>query len=301
MTKPEVELLITDLDNTLYDWVSFFAPALRAMTIEAARILGVSEERVIDDLRVVHQYYGTSERPFALLDALIVAERLPTRTRQERAAFLDQAFHAFNRERKQALQLYPGVRETLARLNERCTVVAHTESSAVNAMFRLTKLELTASFQRVYVSADRDLAHPYPERVPDVSGISEKLRILRPTERKPDPQIVRDICCDMGVETNRCVYVGDSLSRDVLMAKHAGASAVWARYGTSFAAEHWAQLVRVTHWTAEDVQRDEEARRELGTVAPDIVIDRFEALLDALSFGPSQRSDIHRLAPSSVL
>ena len=38
-----LKVLVCDLDNTLYDWVGFFVPALYAMVDETVRIWGAIE------------------------------------------------------------------------------------------------------------------------------------------------------------------------------------------------------------------------------------------------------------------
>jgi hypothetical protein len=51
-------LLITDLDNTLYDWVSFFTPSFKGMVDELIALLDVREETLLDEFKAVHQHYG---------------------------------------------------------------------------------------------------------------------------------------------------------------------------------------------------------------------------------------------------
>lgn len=48
-------LLIADLDNTLYDWVTFFARAFSAMVDELETLLTIDRERLLDEFKVVHQ------------------------------------------------------------------------------------------------------------------------------------------------------------------------------------------------------------------------------------------------------
>jgi FMN phosphatase YigB (HAD superfamily) len=67
------KLLITDLDNTLYDWVSFFSASFQNMVSELTKLLEVSEETVLSEFKVIHRRYGNSEQPFAVLE-LHVAE-----------------------------------------------------------------------------------------------------------------------------------------------------------------------------------------------------------------------------------
>jgi FMN phosphatase YigB (HAD superfamily) len=60
MSRPAISLIITDLDNTLYDWLGAFVPAFYAMVHEAALLMGVDEEDLLDDLQVVHRKHGDS-------------------------------------------------------------------------------------------------------------------------------------------------------------------------------------------------------------------------------------------------
>src|SRR5262245_22262724 len=138
--KVPIELVITDLDNTLYDWVTFFSSAFYAMIAVAADLLKVPEEILLEECKLVHQRHHDSEAAFSLLETPTVQRRYGHLSRPDQAKALDAAFHAFNRERDQTLKLYPSVRETLSYLAQRVAVVAHTEASVVNALFRLRKL-----------------------------------------------------------------------------------------------------------------------------------------------------------------
>ena len=109
MPRPTISLLITDLDNTIYDWLAAFVPSFYAMVGEAAPLLGVDEQELLDDLQAVHRRHGDSEHPFALLETAAVQKRFGAASQRESVQILDGAFHAFNRVRKQNLKLYEGV------------------------------------------------------------------------------------------------------------------------------------------------------------------------------------------------
>jgi len=52
------------------------------------------------------------------------------------------------------------------------------------------------------------------------------------------------------------------------MARQAGVMSAWAKYGTLYASEDWATVVRVTNWTAEDVKAEAELRSSASGPAP---------------------------------
>ena len=51
-------------------------------------------------------------------------------------------------------------------------------------------------------------------------------------------------------------YIGDSLAKDVKMARAAGCFAIWAKYGVSRDEDMYAKLVKISHWSEDDIARD---------------------------------------------
>ena len=94
--RTPIRLLICDLDNTLYDWVTFFSRALYAMVDEATRLLAVPKERLLDELQEVHRRYHNTEQPFGLLETRSVRDAYLGLPRREIYRQLNDAFHAFN-------------------------------------------------------------------------------------------------------------------------------------------------------------------------------------------------------------
>ena len=271
--------LITDLDNTLYDWVTFFALSFDAMLTELTRILGVDRQSLLSQFKEIHQRYGSTETPWAALELPSARLRFPQASPSQLAEHLGPAFNAFSAARKRHLRLYEGVAETLGHLvSNGVVLIAHTEALPVNAFYRLTLLGVAERFSRLYTIEGKMLEHPFPGR-PRTSPPPDLIRSLPPSERKPNPAVLLDICHREGLSIEECLYVGDSLVRDVAMAKQAGVSAVWARYGTRYDPALWDLLVAVTHWSSADVEREAKLREVFRNVQPDFTIDRFDDLL----------------------
>ena len=289
----QFRLLVTDLDNTLYDWVTYFTKSFFAMVEVAAHLLDTDIDSLCDDLKSVHQRHRNTEHPFALLETEAVKLKFPDMSRQDRASELDDAFHAFNKERKSHLQLYPGVASTLRTIRESgVSIVGHTEATVPNAIFRLRSLGIEEDISRLYAVAPSGEGHPDPERAAELRETRLPVRFLSQEERKPDPQVLQDICNDMGVQPEETLYVGDSITRDIGMANEAGVRSAWAKYGTEYDRRLWDKLVTVTHWTNEDVQRAEMARERHGRAEPSVVLNSFSelrGLLDEMYSPPDQR------------
>jgi phosphoglycolate phosphatase len=285
VNKPSIRLLITDLDNTLYDWVSYFANSFTALVNKAAEILSVPHEQLLDEFKEVHLRYHNSEHPFALLEIASVVSKYGHLSRRECKDLLDPAFHAFNKARKVSLVAYPGVLETLVALRDAGTnIIGHTEATVPNALFRLNALGLLPFLTRLYAVEHTGLPHPISERENADKSMADLITIVSASQRKPNPELLLRICNEMGVPPQETVYVGDSITRDVSMAKIAGVWAAWAEYGTEFQKDYWTTLVRVTHWTPEDVQREELLREQFGRLEPDVTLKQFADLKHMFSF-----------------
>lgn len=263
------KLLITDLDDTLYDWSGFFVPAFYAMAEEIAGITGIAMDQLLHEYREVHQSLGTVEFPYATL-------RLPSiracftgmETAQTKEA-LRPAFKKFNGIRDSRLRLFPGVAETLEALAARgLTIIGYTESSQENGFYRLQKLGADGFFKRVY-ACESQFQSAY--------GSNEKVRTVR--TKKPNVDVLLDICRKEGRTPAEVAYVGDSLTKDMYMAKKAGVTALWARYPREDT-DYYEKLCAITSWTQEDFEREERLRRhmEQADLKPDHILTSFSQL-----------------------
>jgi FMN phosphatase YigB (HAD superfamily) len=273
------QLLITDLDNTLYDWVTYFSKSFSAMVDALVEILEVDRSRLLSEFKAVHQRYGNTEQPFAVLQLPSVQARFPGLSNHELADQLDAALHAFNSTRKRTLKLYAGVEDTLRNLQSKGIIlVGHTEAMQLNSYYRLNSLGIAGFFEHLYALEGTIEPHPRPGSsfVAPPQGFVINVPL---SERKPNPRLLMDICRNEGIELDRAIYVGDSITRDVSMALAAGVTAAWARYGRSYSQEDWNLVVAVTHWTEVDVRQEEELRQTYGHVTPDVVIDSFDEIL----------------------
>ena len=154
-------LLVCDLDNTLYDWVSYFVPSFYAMVDAVVQITGCNREKLLDDFREVHRRARDSEQPFALLETETIVKLYEGVSKSETVRLLNRAFHAFNSARKKHLKLYPGVIETLDALRSaNIQLAAHTESKLYGVVDRMRRLDLTKYFSRIYCRERGTSNHP---------------------------------------------------------------------------------------------------------------------------------------------
>lgn len=102
-------------------------------------------------------------------------------------------------------------------------------------------------------------------------------------ELKPNPKILQEILAKVGAAKSEVIYVGDSLMKDVVMAKDSGVTDVWAKYGAADKRQEYELLRRVTHWTDETVAREKSLKHE--DVKPTFILeDSFGEILQLFEF-----------------
>lgn len=279
------KLLITDMDNTLYDWVTYFVKSFYSMVTELEKKLGVNQEKLLNEFKKVNQKYGNTEQPFSLFEIETVKKQYPHQSRRDLYFEFEEAIDAFRKAREKHLKLYNGVQETLTELEkEGVIIVAHTEAAFFNAYYRILKLNLKENLRHLYTLDSKvNLGHPINERSKKMSFPKNFVKKVPLDERKPNPKLIVDICKRENIGLEDTYYIGDSTSRDISMANEAGITSIYAKYGKSYTNEDWKKLVKVTHWTEEDVKREEELRRKYSDSIPDYTVSNYGQVLDIVT------------------
>jgi FMN phosphatase YigB (HAD superfamily) len=260
MPKQKVTVLITDLDNTLFDWVEIWCQCFSAMLAEIVSISGVPAEQLKSEIRTVHQFHGTSEYAFLIEELPSLRLAFPGGNLAE---IFSPAIEAFRKTRRTYLKLFPGVAETLLKIKGKGTsIIGYTESMAFYSNYRVRRLGLDGVLDIIYSPQDHSLPHGIqPDDIRKYSARTYKFRYTQEKftpkgELKPNPDILKSIISELKVSQENCLYLGDSLFKDVAMAKDVGITSVWARYGVAQKRNEYELLREVTHWTDEDVQRE---------------------------------------------
>ncbi len=287
LDKPQKSAVITDLDNTLFDWFDIWRSTFIPMLNKTIEITGIPKASLVEEIKAIHQKHGTAEYAFVLqeLPCLLKKYGSPERIMM----VLDPAIYAARSSRIEHLSLYKGVYDTLSELRaKRIKVIAYTESKQWYTQYRLKRFGLDHFIDHVYSPEDHE-----------ISAIREGERIkfefdhtkfsYTPTgEEKPNPELLTRIICEQSLDKSECIYIGDSEIKDIAMANNAGVTSVYAKYGTDHFNDNrkddYELLRQVTHWT-EEVVEAERKLKELGEhYDADYSIDNFAEILDIFDF-----------------
>lgn len=266
------KLLITDLDDTLYSWINFFIPAFYCMVDEISNISGIDKETLLHEYKAYHQHVGSVEYPFATLHLPSIKIKYEGKTETEIKNILNPAFHKFNSVRKHELKLYEDVYSTLDCLyNKNIIIIGYTESNLENGYYRLKKLSIDKYFKHVYVGGGSYL--PF----------SDSNKIIKIAEKKPNAEVLKQICRHEDIATEEALYVGDSLTKDMLMAIRAGITAVWINRKNSNI-DFYNKLVKISSWTDDDFNRENNLKQQWinENMSPDYEISSFSQILNII-------------------
>lgn len=287
MGRPRIRILITDVDNTLYDWVSIWYASFSALLESMIEISGLPRELLEQEIRRIHQRVGTSEYAFLIQDLSILADVHST---TDYLSLYEPAIAESRRARSEAMRLYPGVRETLQKLKEAgIPLIAYTESKAFYTSLRFRSLELDGLIDVLYSPADHEISssinlgdvRQYPD---DFYRLSETTHRHTPAGHfKPDPAVLASIVRDFGMDVTATLYVGDSLTKDIAMAQSLTIRDAFAAYGVAQFRESYELLRRVSHWSDEDVERERKLL-ELPVVKPSVSLNEFSEILSHFDF-----------------
>ncbi|WP_322994036.1 HAD family hydrolase [Castellaniella sp.] len=290
MSRKTIDTLIIDLDNTIFDWFAVWYASFIPIYNDILRVTGRPASEIEADIRAVHQVRRTSEYTFLLEE--IEALKDIRQTEDIRVRFHD-AFEVSRRGRDLNLKLYPSVFRCLWDIKRKGTkIVAYTESMGFYSAYRLKRFGLDGVIDVLFSPEDHDtpagVSVDKMRRLPDEFYELQvtQVRHTPPGELKPNPRILLDIIKAVGAKAERCAYVGDSLFKDVAMARDVGVFDIHAKYGESQRRPEYNLLQRVSHWTEADVQREREITAKGHTFEPSAVLkDSFAEIFIYCDFG----------------
>jgi phosphoglycolate phosphatase len=289
MKKRPVSVLITDLDNTLYDWFEVWYQSFRGMLTKLLQTSGVPEPVLIKEIKQIHQQHRTSEYLMLVSEIPSLMDKHPN---EDLTQVYEDAIREYWIQREATLRLFPSVLETLKAVKTKdALVVGYTESQAFYSEFRVKYLGLDGILDILYSPEGHELPENSGKQLHFFPLDGHQLeytqhRYTPKGEIKPNPDVLLSIIGDIGASRDETIYVGDNESKDIAMAQAASVTDVHAKYGVSHSKEEYELLRQVTHWTEEDVEKEKST-----IVEPSFTLNEsYTELLQLFEFVPFSAS-----------
>jgi FMN phosphatase YigB (HAD superfamily) len=287
--KKEVSVVITDLDNTLFDWLDTWYRTFSCLLAVLVEESGVPQATLEKEIHSVFQKYGTTEYSFLLQEIPSLRKLHPD---EDLVKNYNQIMMAYRMQREK-IKLYPTVNETLFALKKiGCRLVAFTESQKNFTMMRMNASGIDRFFDFVFSPPDCISSQGNPDNFIQSKKEFDDLKHaqhfeIKKGEYKPNPRILSEIIEIIGAQKEKCIYIGDNLMKDIFMAQEAGITDVYARYGQSQDTAAHELLRSVNHWTEEHIEREKTIYAHSGVITPSYILQStFAEVLEWFDFVP---------------
>lgn len=247
-----VKLIVTDIDNTVFDWVTYYVRSFEELLRKVEGITGIPYGQLAGEARDVFTRHGSIEYPFLIQELPSIDAHYADDIDRMLAEAVDPGRKVFLKTAESLLVPYKGVRETLEEIRRRLPdvpLVALTDAPRYVAMWKLNKLGLLPYFSAVYGLADPRI--PTCERNGRVKvdpeillkhlqqsnfGFKGRIRILPDEYEKPGTRGLKTVLMDYNLDEDPAhrgsvLWVGDNLRKDVGLGQRLGVRTAWAKYG----------------------------------------------------------------------
>jgi FMN phosphatase YigB (HAD superfamily) len=249
----QYDLIVTDIDNTVFDWVRYYVTSFNALLDTVASIIGSTRETLANEARDVFSRHGSIEYPFLAQELVSVNNYYGSDIDRMLVETVSPAREAFMLAAQKVLTPYSDVLTTLGAVKSKfpdLPIVALTDAPRYVAMWKLNKLGILDYFDAVYGLADpRVPTCEVTRRVkvdPEILlkhlqqsnfGFQGRIRILPDEYEKPGVRGLKTVLMDYdldepAVHRSRVLWVGDNLRKDIGLGNRLGVRSAWAKYGT---------------------------------------------------------------------
>ncbi|WP_167398294.1 HAD family hydrolase [Flavobacterium crocinum] len=306
MTKHNIKnCVVTDLDDTMWDWLGMWYNSFNPYFNEIRESFNIDEDVLKADFKNLHQQYKTTEVSFAFEELTSLSDENKKKITKKPLTG-KSILHKYNSNKKSNLRLYDGVLKTLLHLKSQgVLIIGFTESNAFFTKYRIKNLELDGIFDCIYTPLDTGAPKSVDKFYDDEhwEPIKTEIRYLSKSIKKPDSEILEIILRDFQVAKENAIYIGDKIDRDIRMALDAGVTSIYAKYGSEIASDKYKLLKEVTHWTDEDVKREQEfhEKHRNEEIKPDLILEEsFSQLLNYISFTSYEKKLNKDLIPNII-
>ena len=250
MKHKSIDILVLDIDNTVFDWVTYYVHGMEGLIDKVAEITDEAPTAIAHQCRDVFERHNSIEYPFLIQELAAVNRIFGQDFEKMLADVVEPGRDAFLQAAAPFLTPYRDVREALSTFNADnpgTEIIALTDAPQYVAMWKLNKLGLLEFFDAIYGLPDPTI--PVCNTTGEIKVSKEilikhlnqtkfdfpgKVRELPEDYEKPATKGLKTVLMDCGMESSpeKVVWVGDNLRKDVTLGQSLGVKTVWAEYGT---------------------------------------------------------------------
>ena len=282
--KRAPKLLVLDVDNTLFDWLPYYAGSNSAVLETLAKLIAVPEERLVQEFRQVMANFE-DKQSFVLPQLPSMAGR---KNDEENTSIYRTCAEVFIKQATSYLVPYPGVVSTLATIKQyrpHIGIIALTDSPTLEAIWKIDELGLAPYFDGIY-GLDHPPVIPTGQTLAAIVAAQRRyrgvLKFMPSDHAKPSTKGLKMIIDDYRLSTSdkdQIVYAGDNFKKDIRLGKDAGVLTCWSEFGMPSDSPYLRQAIALSPTIK--VKQNVPAHCDL-KVRPDVTLRKFSDLLDCM-------------------
>jgi phosphoglycolate phosphatase len=302
MKHHSTKLLVLDIDNTVFDWVTYYVAAFVPLLKTLEGVIRVPYRVLASESKEVFTRHGSIEYPFLVQELPSVIKFYgPDIERMLREA-VDPCRKTFNGAADKYLVPYDGVVDALTRMrkdNPGMSIAALTDAPRYIAMWKMNKLGVLDLFDAIYglgdpkipiseefgrIKVDPEILHKHLKQ--NDFGFKGDIRVLPDEYEKPGIRGLKTILMDFELDEDaahkkQVVWCGDNLNKDVGLGKKLGIRTVWAKYGAMVSPQLKEKLAEFSpeHSIHKNAHLTDDKSHAL---VPDVTLNSFSELLDII-------------------
>jgi len=235
MLNSRIHTVVFDLDNTLWDWVSYAVKTYPAMRDLLVRQTGETRERVTECMRNFYQRAGTIESSWLVQDlerqGLFKADEAD---RERLIKAVRSTFHSCRQKYLRFFEGFPSILEKAAENDVRCLV--HTDAPATHAASRIRHLYLDQTLCNGMIAMPDNLPREVPGRFLkkfERENYGVRFPVHLANREKPNADIEEPLGMTADEIGEGVAYVGDNYPKDMGQIARYGGVGIHAEYGKS--------------------------------------------------------------------
>jgi phosphoglycolate phosphatase len=295
------KLLVLDIDNTVFDWVTYYVGAFVPLLNCLEKIVGVPYRVLAEESKAVFSRYGSIEYPFLVQELPSVIDFYGSNIDRMLCEAVDPCRKVFNASADEFLVPYEGVLDSLKKIrreNPKMSIAALTDAPRYIAMWKMNKLGMLHLFDAIYGLGDPRIPISEDSRIkvdPEILvkhlqqnnfGFKGHIRVFPDEYEKPGIRGLKTILMDFELDEHpehkkHVVWCGDNLNKDVGLGKKLGIRTVWAKYGAVVSEQMKERLAEFSpeHRIHKNVHLLDKNSHVL---LPDVTLNSFAELLTVL-------------------
>lgn len=271
-----LKALILDLDNTLYSWMEAYVPSFLAQVDYLAERTQINEETLKDNFKSVFKKYGSVEIPSAVYELRIWDDiNISNSLLQD---IFSNSQRIFFDKFQESICLFSNVKDTLDWAKDNSILIfGFSDAFSYWINYRLKCLSIEHYFETVFAIDDSIIKN---SELVKKTVRSRNIIPIPIQYTKPNTFVIDTIISKYGIERENVYMVGDSIEKDVLMAKKAKIQDIWAEYGTKYQRGYGSILRSITPWSRTKQKKEEIFQKK---IEPAYIISDFSEVKDIIN------------------